>query len=80
MLSQITLKTIALAIQLAGVVLLAATSLLGLQCDTILLQMGALTFVVGCYLEARAQRRSSENTETPNGINEPPYPEFLGFR
>jgi hypothetical protein len=80
MLSQIPLKTIALAVQLAGVVLLAATSLLGLQRDTILLQMGALTFVVGCYLEARAQRRSSENTEAPNGINEPPYPEFLGFR
>jgi hypothetical protein len=80
MLSQITLRTIALAIQLAGVVLLAATSLLGLQRDTNLLQMGALTFVVGCYLEARAQRRSSENTEIPNGINEPPYPEFLGFR
>jgi hypothetical protein len=74
MLSQISRRTIALAIQLAGVVLLAATSIMGLQRDTVLLQMGALIFVVGCYLEARAQRRSSENTETPIGINEPTYP------
>jgi hypothetical protein len=61
-------------------VLPAATSMLALQRDTILLQMGALIFVVGCYLEARAQRLSSENTETRNGMNEPPYPEFRDFR
>jgi hypothetical protein len=79
MLSQITQRTIALAVQLAGVVLLAATSMMGLQRDTILLQMGALTFVVGCYLEARAQPRSSESTE-PNEIAEPPLSEFHGFR
>jgi hypothetical protein len=54
--------------------------MLALQRDTILLQMGALIFVVGCYLEARAQRLSSENTETRNGINEPPHPEFRDFR
>jgi hypothetical protein len=80
MLIKITPRTIALAIQLAGVVLLAAASMILPQRDTMLLQMGALIFVVGCYWEARAQRGSSENAETPNGINEPPYPEFLGFR
>jgi hypothetical protein len=56
---------------------LAATSMLGLKRDTILLQTGALIFVV--YLEARAQRRSGENTE-PNEIAEPPLTEFHGFR
>jgi hypothetical protein len=79
MLSQISQRTIALAIQLAGVVLLAATSMTGLQRDTVLLQMGALTFVVGCYLEARAQSRSSESTE-PDEIAEQPLSEFHGFR
>jgi hypothetical protein len=80
MLRQITQKTIALAIQLAGVVLLAATSLLGLQGESILLQMGALTFVVGCYLEARAARsRSSESLEPPSEITEPLLPEFHSF-
>jgi hypothetical protein len=54
--------------------------MLALQRDSILLQMGALIFVVGCYLEARAQRLSSENTETRNGMNEPPHPEFRDFR
>jgi hypothetical protein len=63
MLSQMTQRTVALVIQLSGVVLLAATSMMmGLQRDTILLQMGALTFVLGCYLEARAQPRSSGST------------------
>jgi hypothetical protein len=47
MLSQMTQRTVALVIQLSGVVLLAATSMMmGLQRDTILLQMGALTFVL----------------------------------
>jgi hypothetical protein len=76
---QITRKTIALAVQLAGIVLLAATAMMGLERDTILLQMGAFTFVVGCYLEAPAQSRSSESTEPPSGLTEPLLPEFHPF-
>lgn len=77
--NQITRKTIALAVQLAGIVLLAATAMMGLQRDTILLQMGAFTFVVGCYLKARAQSRSSESTEPPSDLTEPFLPEFHPF-
>jgi hypothetical protein len=75
----ITRKTIALAIQLAGIVLLAATAMTGLQHDTILLQMGAFTFVVGCYLEARAQTRPSAGTELQGDLAEPFLPEFHPF-
>lgn len=74
MLRQITPRTTALAVQLAGITLLAAVvSVIALRDYSAVWQLGAFTFVVGCYLEARCQPRSSN-------IADRPFPEFLGER
>jgi hypothetical protein len=51
--------TIALAVQSVGV-LTAVISLLTMPGDPIFLESGALTYLIGCYLVARAQPRLSD--------------------
>jgi hypothetical protein len=74
MLCRMTSRTTALAVQLAGVTLLAAVvSVIALRDYSAVWQLGAFTFVVGCYLEARCQQRSSD-------IADRSFPQFLGER
>jgi hypothetical protein len=62
MLGQISRRiAIALAMQAGGVVMMGVSMLAP---GTALMQLGALNFVIGCILEARAQPRPSESAET----------------
>jgi hypothetical protein len=60
MLSQITRRTVALGVQLGGVITLAAVSMLGLHRDSTVLTLGAYAFVVGCLLEAQSVSQRGE--------------------
>jgi hypothetical protein len=73
MLSHITRKTVALAVQLGGVVVLATVSMLRLHSDSALFALGAYAFIAGCLLEAQSISRA-ELTE-PDSAK---LPEFLG--
>ena len=59
MLTRVSRRTVALAVQFAGIVTLAMVSLLGLNSDdSTWLPIGAFIFVVGCLLEAQFYARS----------------------
>jgi hypothetical protein len=69
---QITRKTLALAVQLGGVMILATVSMLGLHGDSPFLSLGAYAFVVGCLLEA--QSYASGRAEPTENTSDPPDP------
>ena len=69
MLNRITKKTVALGVQLCGVVMLAVSSLPALRSDYSVLSLGAFTFISGCLLEAQTYSQASaedvESADTP---------------
>jgi hypothetical protein len=65
MLSRLSRKTVALGVQLFGIIILAMVSSLGLHSDSAVFALGAFAFIAGCLLEAQGYSQSTSEQAKP---------------